>query len=104
MLMNHIAAVNITDTTCGLPIRDQTSLSILVPAVGMSIFIVLIILRMITRLVVAKLEVGLDDWATILLGVSPYMSSADIIENFQLKLSQCLAVPVNTDSILREWH
>ncbi|KAJ5943472.1 hypothetical protein N7516_003640 [Penicillium verrucosum] len=79
-LKESLTAVNITDTTCGLPIRDQTSLSILVPAVGMSIFIVLIILRMITRLVVAKLEVGLDDWATILLG--------------------CLAVPVNTDSIL----
>lgn len=103
MLMNRIAAVNITDTTCGSPIRDQTSPSILVPAVGMSIFIVLIIMRMYTRLVVAKLEVGLDDWVTILLGVSPHVLRRYHWE-LPAKLSQCLAVPVNTDSILREWH
>jgi hypothetical protein len=70
ILIDRIATLNVTDTTCGAPIRDQTSLSILVPAVGMSITLVLIILRVYTRLVVANLDVDLDDWATIFLGVS----------------------------------
>ncbi|KAJ5650413.1 uncharacterized protein N7484_004136 [Penicillium longicatenatum] len=75
-----LTAVNVTDTTCGAPIRDQTSLSLLVPAIGMSITLALIILRLYTRLIVTNLDIELDDWATILLG--------------------CCAVPVNVGSIL----
>jgi hypothetical protein len=69
ILTDRIAAVNVTDTTCGAPIRDQTSLSLLVPAIGMSITLALIILRLYTRLIVTNLDIELDDWATILLGV-----------------------------------
>lgn len=68
-LIDRAATINVTDTKCGAPIRDQTSLSVLVPAVGMSITVVLIILRMYTRLVVKGLNVDLDDWATVFLGV-----------------------------------
>ncbi|KAJ6095923.1 hypothetical protein N7486_006669 [Penicillium sp. IBT 16267x] len=75
-----LTTANVTDTTCGAPIRENTSVSVLVPAVGMSITVVLIILRLYTRLVVTKLNMELDDWATIFLG--------------------CCAVPVNIDSIL----
>ncbi|KAJ5953493.1 hypothetical protein N7454_000389 [Penicillium verhagenii] len=75
-----LTAVNVTDTTCGAPVRDQTSLSIVVPAVGMSVTMVLVALRLYTRLVVTNLDMELDDWATILLA--------------------CCAVPVNVGSIV----
>ncbi|KAJ5701249.1 integral membrane protein [Penicillium malachiteum] len=74
-----LTASNVTHTECGDPVRDDTSLSITVPAAGMSIFVVLLILRLYARLVVGKMEMGLDDWATIFLG--------------------CCAVPVNVGSI-----
>ncbi|KAL3474065.1 integral membrane protein [Aspergillus californicus] len=74
-----LTTLNATETTCGAPIRDQTSLSIVIPAVGICA-VLFVVLRVYTRLVIAKLEIGLDDWATILLG--------------------CCVVPVNTGSIL----
>lgn len=69
ILTDHIAAVNVTDTTCGASIRDRTSISVIVPAVGMSVTLVLIILRLYVRLVVNKLNMEKDDWATVFLGV-----------------------------------
>ncbi|KAJ5993578.1 hypothetical protein N7451_009302 [Penicillium sp. IBT 35674x] len=75
-----LTAVNVTDTTCGAPIRDRTSISVIVPAVGMSVTVVLIALRLYTRLVVNKLNMEKDDWATVFLG--------------------CCAVPVNVGSIV----
>ncbi|OJZ84591.1 hypothetical protein ASPFODRAFT_34827 [Aspergillus luchuensis CBS 106.47] len=75
----ELTTLNITDTTCGAPVRDRTSISILVPAVGLC-FLLFVALRLYTRLVITKLEMGLDDWATIFLA--------------------CCAVPVNSGSIL----
>ncbi|KAJ5913926.1 hypothetical protein N7504_002809 [Penicillium tannophilum] len=75
-----LTAVNVTDTTCGASIRDRTSISVIVPAVGMSVTLVLIILRLYVRLVVNKLNMEKDDWATVFLG--------------------CCAVPVNVGSIV----
>lgn len=71
-LTDHIATLNATDTTCGAPVRDGTKPSIVIPAVGLCVLL-FVFLRMYTRLVVTKLEVGLDDWATILLAVSFYI-------------------------------
>ncbi|KAJ5785295.1 uncharacterized protein N7503_010507 [Penicillium pulvis] len=76
-----LTAVNVTDTTCGTSIRDRTSISVIVPAVGMSVTLVLIALRLYARLVVNKLNMEKDDWATVFLG--------------------CCAVPVNVGSIVR---
>ncbi|KAJ5753504.1 uncharacterized protein N7511_007657 [Penicillium nucicola] len=75
-----LTTINSTDTTCGAPIRDKTSLSVIVPAVGIGVIVVLIILRMYTTLFLKSLNIDLDDWATIFLG--------------------CCAVPVNVGSIL----
>ena len=69
ILTDRIAAVNVTDTTCGASIRDRTSISVIVPAVGMSVTLVLIALRLYARLVVNKLNMEKDDWATVFLGV-----------------------------------
>jgi hypothetical protein len=69
ILTNLTATLNVTNTECGAPIRDHTSLSIVIPAVGLCV-LVFVALRIYTRLVLKKLEIGLDDWATILLGVS----------------------------------
>ncbi|CAI7673273.1 unnamed protein product [Penicillium manginii] len=74
-----LTTLNVTNTECGAPIRDRTSLSIVIPAVGLCV-LVFVALRIYTRLVIKKLEIGLDDWATILLG--------------------CIMVPVNVGSIL----
>ncbi|QKX63842.1 uncharacterized protein TRUGW13939_11013 [Talaromyces rugulosus] len=62
-----LTTVNTTNTECGLPVRDHTALSIIVPSVGF-VVVVFIVLRLFTRLVVTKLELGWDDWTTILLG------------------------------------
>ncbi|KAJ5679595.1 hypothetical protein N7462_007839 [Penicillium macrosclerotiorum] len=78
-IKESLTAVNVTDTTCGVPIRDHTSLSIIIPAVGLCV-VLFVGLRIYTRLVVMKLEIGLDDIMTILLG--------------------CCMVPVNSGSIL----
>ncbi|KAJ5974291.1 integral membrane protein [Penicillium waksmanii] len=74
-----LTTLNVTNTECGAPIRDHTSLSIVIPAVGLCV-LVFVALRIYTRLVIKKLEIGLDDWATLLLG--------------------CIMVPVNVGSIL----
>ncbi|KAL2820970.1 hypothetical protein BDW59DRAFT_150387 [Aspergillus cavernicola] len=62
-----LIALNVTNTECGAPVRDHTSLSIIIPSVGFGV-ILFVALRVYTRLVVTKLEMGLDDWTTILLG------------------------------------
>ncbi|KAJ5291332.1 hypothetical protein N7478_000583 [Penicillium angulare] len=77
--LNDTATLNVTDTECGAPVRDETSISILVPAVGLC-YLFFVALRLYTRLAITKLEMGWDDWATILLA--------------------CCAVPVNSGSIL----
>lgn len=67
ILTDCIATLNITETKCGAPVRDNTYLSIVIPAVGLC-SLVFVALRIYTRLVVMQ-EAGLDDWLTILLGV-----------------------------------
>ncbi|KAJ5174937.1 uncharacterized protein N7482_000814 [Penicillium canariense] len=74
-----LTTLNVTTTACGAPIRDQTSLSIVIPAVGLWVLL-FVALRILTRLVITKLEAGWDDWATILLS--------------------CFVVPVNIGSIM----
>lgn len=64
-----IATLNATKTACGAPIRDNTSPSIILPAVGLCVLL-LVALRIYTRLVVSKLDANWDDWAAVLLGVS----------------------------------
>lgn len=98
ILTNGIATINVTETTCGAPIRDHTSPSIVVPAVGLC-SLVFVALRIYTRLVVMK-EAGLDDWLTILLGVCFCPS----LRGLPAKLYQCCIVPVNVGSILRKWN
>ncbi|KAL4861977.1 hypothetical protein BDV12DRAFT_56768 [Aspergillus spectabilis] len=74
-----LTTLNVTNTECGAPIRDQTSLSIVLPAVGFG-SLVFVALRIYTRLAVTKPGLGWDDWSTILLA--------------------CCTVPVNVGSIL----
>ncbi|KAL2808259.1 integral membrane protein [Aspergillus granulosus] len=74
-----LTTLKVTNTECGAPIRDQTSLSIILPAVGFGALI-FVALRIYTRLFVTQPGMGLDDWATILLA--------------------CCTIPVNSGSIL----
>ncbi|EEA26561.1 hypothetical protein EYB25_003793 [Talaromyces marneffei] len=63
-----LTTLNITNTECGVPVRDMTSPSIIVPSVG---YIVLLFLasRIYTRLVmVPGSKLGWDDWTAIALG------------------------------------
>lgn len=67
-MLTSIATLNITNTECGVPVRDMTSPSIIVPSVG---YIVLLFLasRIYTRLVmVPGSKLGWDDWTAIALG------------------------------------
>lgn len=80
-LLTSIATLNITNTECGVPVRDMTGPSIIVPSVG---YIVLLFIasRIYTRLVmVPGFKLGWDDWAIIALAA--------------------LMVAVNAGSILR---
>ncbi|KAL6237275.1 hypothetical protein BDW75DRAFT_204685 [Aspergillus navahoensis] len=74
-----LTTLNVTHTTCGYPIRDGTAPSIVIPAVGLCVLL-FVALRMYTRLVMTNLEVGLDDWITLVLA--------------------CCIVPLNVGSIL----
>lgn len=64
-----IATLNATKSACGAPIRDNTPPSIIIPSVGLFVLL-LVALRIYTRLVVSKLDANWDDGAAILLGVS----------------------------------
>ncbi|CRG86148.1 hypothetical protein PISL3812_03151 [Talaromyces islandicus] len=74
-----LAAVNITDTECGVPVRDNTGPSIIIPSVGF-VVIIFIALRIFTRLVITKLELGWDDWTTLLLGCVMIAANVGSIE------------------------
>ncbi|KAL3445017.1 hypothetical protein BJX65DRAFT_282564 [Aspergillus insuetus] len=74
-----LTTLNVTNTECGAPIRDQTALSIVLPAVGFGALI-FVAIRVYTRLAVTAPGLGLDDWATILLA--------------------CCTIPINSGSIL----
>ncbi|KAL2851549.1 hypothetical protein BJY01DRAFT_208836 [Aspergillus pseudoustus] len=74
-----LTTLNVTSTECGAPIRDQTSLSIILPSIGFGALI-FVAIRIYTRLFITQPGLGLDDWATILLA--------------------CATIPVNIGSIL----
>ncbi|KAH8696554.1 integral membrane protein [Talaromyces proteolyticus] len=62
-----LTTVNVTNTECGVPVRDETAPSIIIPSVGF-VVLLFIALRIFTRLVLTQLELGWDDWTTMLLG------------------------------------
>ncbi|PLN79582.1 integral membrane protein [Aspergillus taichungensis] len=64
-----LVSINITNTDCGVPVRDNTAPSIIIPAVGLNVLL-LVALRTYTRFKVTASETGLDDWAVLLLAVS----------------------------------
>lgn len=64
----YIVSINITNTDCGVPVRDNTAPSIIIPAVGLNVLL-LVALRTYTRFAVTASETGLDDWAVLLLAV-----------------------------------
>lgn len=51
-----------------MPVRDNTAPSIIIPAVGLNVLL-LVALRTYTRFVVTASETGLDDWVVLLLAV-----------------------------------
>ncbi|OJD19070.1 hypothetical protein AJ78_00943 [Emergomyces pasteurianus Ep9510] len=64
-----LITLNVTRTECGSPIRDQTATSIWLPAVGIAVFVPMIVLRIYTHIAVVKSGLTWDDWATLLLGI-----------------------------------
>lgn len=83
VILTSIATLNVTNTECGVPVRDMTRPSIIVPSVG---YIVLLFLaaRIYTRLVIVPgSKLGWDDWTILALGA--------------------VMVAVNAGSILRQY-
>ncbi|KAH8700358.1 integral membrane protein [Talaromyces proteolyticus] len=74
-----LTAVNVTDTECGVPVRDDTAPSIILPSIGF-IVLLFIALRIFTRLALTKLELGWDDWTTLLLGCVMVAANVGSIE------------------------
>ncbi|KAL3467696.1 hypothetical protein BJX64DRAFT_121549 [Aspergillus heterothallicus] len=74
-----LTTLNVTNTECDAPIRDQTNLSIVLPSIGFA-SLIFVVMRIYTRLFITQPGLGLDDWATILLA--------------------CCTIPINSGSIL----